>query len=141
MGKHARDRLRWWPSLLALALGTGVAEAHHSFAAHFKGDELVTVTGSVTGFRLTNPHGLVFLTVEEDGEAVEWKAETNSPSILRRRGWTPDSLKPGDRVTIEGYRARDGSNYLRIAYVVFPDGRRLEGQRPEAQADVAAGKD
>jgi hypothetical protein len=114
-------------------LGSAAAGAHHSFAVHFVGDELITVTGVVTEFTFRNPHGLLTLeVVEKDGSVEQWRVETNSPNILRRRGWTSDSIKPGDEVTIEGFPARDGSNSMRIARVVLADGRELTGQRPAA---------
>jgi hypothetical protein len=107
------------------------ALAHHSFAVHFVGDELVTVRGVVTEFTFRNPHGLVMLDeTRADGTIVHWRIETNSPNILRRRGWAPDSVQSGDVVTIEGYPARDGSSSLRVARLVFADGRELTGQRP-----------
>jgi hypothetical protein len=111
------------------------AGAHHSFAVHFVPEGRVTVSGVVTHFRFTNPHGLLFLDVtNEQGAAEQWKAETNSPNILRRRGWSETSIKAGDRVTIEGYPARDGSKFMRIARVAYADGRELIGQRPDPSA-------
>ena len=100
---------------LLLALAADCAVAHHSFAVFFDTDSsLRKVTGVVKEFRFTNPHGVVTLAVTEGTHEVIWRAETNSPSILRRRGWSPDSLHVGDRVTIEGWPARDGSRYLRM---------------------------
>lgn len=128
--------------LLALAaLGVGTtANAHHSFAVHFIGDKLVTVTGIVTAFSFRNPHGMLELdAIEGDAITGQWSAETNSPNILRRRGWAADSIKPGDRVTIEGYPARDGSNSMRIYRVIYADGRELTGQRPAV--GIADGQD
>jgi Family of unknown function (DUF6152) len=91
------------------------ASAHHSFAVFFDtNDHLQKVTGIVKEFRFTNPHGVVTLVVTEGNKEVIWRAETNSPSFLRRRGWTPDSLHVGDKVTLEGWPARDGSHYIRI---------------------------
>ena len=98
-----------------LALAQAFAVAHHSFAVFFDTDnQLRKVTGTVTEFRFTNPHGVVTLAVLEGGHEVIWRAETNSPSILRRRGWTPESLKIGEKITIEGWPARDGSKYMRL---------------------------
>jgi uncharacterized protein DUF6152 len=67
----------------------------------------------------------------EGGAKQQWKIETNSPNILRRRGWTETSIKPGDVVTVEGYPARDGSNFMRVYRVTYADGRELVGQRPD----------
>lgn len=109
------------------------AAAHHSFAVHFVGDRLVTVSGVVTEFRFTNPHGvLLFTSTDADGHTADWRAETNSPNVLRRRGWSKDALKPGDEVTITGFPARDQDNYMRISRVEFADGR------PSLQAQAKA---
>jgi hypothetical protein len=100
---------------LALTLASGAAPAHHSFAVFFDTESQVRkVTGVVKEFRFTNPHGVVTLAVAEGDRQVIWRAETNSPSILRRRGWSADSLHVGEKITIEGWPARDGSKYLRL---------------------------
>jgi hypothetical protein len=119
------------------ALGTvGTrAAAHHSFPVHFVPGKLITISGVVTQFSFRNPHGVLSFTVADStGAAAQWRAETNSPNILRRRGWTEDSIKPGDRVTIEGYPARDGSQFMRVYRVIYADGRELVGQRPDPNA-------
>jgi hypothetical protein len=118
--------------LLGALLGIASAEAHHSFSVHFVPDEIVRVSGVVTEFRFRNPHGLVFFAVEGEGGDEIWRAETNSPNVLRRRGWSERSIAVGDRVTIEGYPARDDARTMRIARVLFDDGRELIGQRPPA---------
>jgi hypothetical protein len=128
---------------LALLAATFVAtpgRAHHSFAVHFVADRLVTVRGTVDEFTFRNPHGVLLVTaVGEGGGGEMWKIETNSPNILRRRGWTETSVKAGDVVTIEGYPARDGSNFMRVYRVTFADGRELVGQRPDPS--VVSGDD
>jgi hypothetical protein len=118
-------------ALLAVA-AAGTAAAHHSFAVHFVADKIVTVKGTVEDFSFRNPHGLLMLTAKDaSGAEQHWRIETNSPNILRRRGWSEDSIKPGDQVTVEGYPARDGSPSMRVYKVTFPDGRELVGQRPD----------
>jgi hypothetical protein len=77
---------------------------------------------------------MLLVAVEDVGQQAEWKIETNSPNILRRRGWSETSIKAGDRVTVEGYPARDGSNFMRVYRVTYPDGRELVGQRPDPNA-------
>lgn len=105
------------------------AGAHHSFAVHFDDGRIISIKGVVSDFRFTNPHGRIYLTVKNtSGEEEQWQAETNAPSILRRRGWSKNSVMKGDIVTIEGYPTRDGSNYIRITRVLFEDGRELIGQ-------------
>lgn len=118
-------------AIAALALAAALpASAHHSFAVYFDPDDAVTLEGTVTAFRFTNPHGTLVL--EVDGE--EWRAETNAPVVLRRRGWSRDSLRPGQHVSVSGWRARDGRNYMRIREVRDADGHMI-GNAPFGQND------
>jgi hypothetical protein len=112
---------------LALVAWLGMvasAYAHHSFAVFFNTDvQLVKITGVVRDFQFRNPHGVITLMVPKGSTQILWRAETNSPSVLRRRGWTPDSLHVGDKVTLEGWPARDGTRYIRLKAATLPDGR------------------
>ena len=118
----------------ALALATA-AHAHHSFAVFFDPNRDISITGKVTAFRFTNPHGLVVLEVTDaQGRVREWRAETNSPAVLVRRGWTRDAIKPGDIVTIEGWPSRDGKPYIRLRRALRPDGS-LVGTAPFGRQD------
>jgi len=101
----------------------GAVQAHHSFAVFFNTDnKLVRITGVVKEFQFQNPHGVITLVVTQGAGNIIWKAETNSPSLLRRRGWAPDSLHTGDKVTIEGWPARDGTLYMRMKAAFHADG-------------------
>jgi hypothetical protein len=114
---------------IGLALGAPAALAHHSFAVHFVDDRTIEVNGTVSAFRFSNPHGVLSFDVKKDDGTVEqWRAETNSPSVLRRRGWTKDSLKAGDSIRIVGFPSRDGTPYMRISKITFADGHELIGQ-------------
>jgi hypothetical protein len=110
-----------------LAVAAALAEpgsplAHHSFAT-FDPGKLVTITGKVSQFAFTNPHGVIALTVTRaDGSPREWRVETNAPVILLRRGWSRDSIKPGETVRIEGWPTRDGRAYLRLRRAMRADG-------------------
>jgi hypothetical protein len=127
-------------ALVAAAFVAAPVRAHHSFAVHFVADRLITVHGTVDEFTFRNPHGVLMLTAKgADGAEQQWKIETNSPNVLRRRGWTETSIKSGDVVTIEGYPARDGSNFMRVYRVTYADGRELVGQRPDP--NVVSGDD
>jgi hypothetical protein len=110
---------------LALGLSlVGSASAHHSFAVFFDTDtKLVKITGVVRDFQFRNPHGVITLAVPKGKGQIIWRAETNSPSVLRRRGWTPESVHVGDTVTLEGWPARDGSRYIRLRSAHLADGR------------------
>ena len=114
---------------IGLVLGAPAALAHHSFAVHFVDDRTIEVNGTVSAFRFSNPHGVLSFDVKKDDGTVEqWRAETNSPSVLRRRGWTKDSLKAGDSIRIVGFPSRDGTPYMRISKITFADGHELIGQ-------------
>jgi hypothetical protein len=101
---------------LLLSVPAGAALAHHSFAVFFSSDkDVASIKGTVKAYRFTNPHGVIDLVVPTaSGGEEPWRVETNSPSILVRRGWTKDSLAVGEIITIQGWRARDGSNYMRL---------------------------
>nr|WP_166178825.1 DUF6152 family protein [Altererythrobacter segetis] len=119
----------------SLALLPAAAQAHHSFAAFFDPSKSVTITGTVTEFRFTNPHGMVALDVKKpDGSIEKWRAETNAPVVLVRRGWTRDAIKPRDTVTIDGWPSRDGRNYLRLRDLKDAHGKPI-GSLPFGQKD------
>jgi hypothetical protein len=109
------------------------AQAHHSFAVYFDSAKSVTISGKVTAFRFTNPHGTIVLEVaDEQGRVREWRAETNAPVVLQRRGWTRASVKAGETITIEGWPSRDGKPYIRLRRATHADGR-LIGAAPFGQ--------
>lgn len=111
--------------LAAVFLAPVPALAHHSFAAVFDSSQTLTLDGEVTKVEWTNPHIWVYLDVVDDqGEVVNWQCEGGTPNSLRRRGWSSDTLQPGDHVEIEGWRAHDGSETCN-ARVMIKDGRRL----------------
>lgn len=112
--------------LLVLCLVSASSLAHHSAALFYKVQDRVTVSGTVTEFRFSNPHAILkFEVVGEDGETQEWTAETTSPSILRRRGWSQESFKPGEKVTLEGMPSVDGSYLMRITRAFREDGTEI----------------
>jgi hypothetical protein len=111
----------------ALALATpSVVYGHHSFAAFFSSDKIVEINGKVSSFRFQNPHGTIVIEVPVQGGGVrEWRVETNAPVVLMRRGWSRNSLKAGDVVTIDGWQARDGKPYLRLRQAFDAQGKRI----------------
>ena len=108
----------------AVVLPSGHAVAHHSFAAEFDAEKPVTLKGTVVKWEMVNPHGWITVDVTGlGGEKVRWMVETSNPNGLMRLGWTKNSLKPGDQITVEAYRAKDGSNTANAARVTLADGR------------------
>jgi Family of unknown function (DUF6152) len=114
-------------SLLALLpLITTPVAAHHSAALFYDLEGHVEVTGTVTEFRFANPHAVVKLDViGPDGDVQHWTAETTSPSILRRRGWSQQSFTTGEKIRIEGLPSRDGSYLVRIQRAFREDGTEI----------------
>ena len=120
---------------LTIAAAASTAQAHHSFAVYFDSSKDVTIKGKVTAFRFTNPHGTIVLDVADaQGRVREWRAETNAPVVLQRRGWSRDTIKPGQVVTIDGWPSRDGKPYLRMRRAVDANGG-LIGSAPFGRQD------
>jgi hypothetical protein len=85
--------------------------AHHSSRAEYDENQPITLSGTVKKVMWKNPHVLLFLDVKNGGgKVINWELELASPNGLMSQGWKVDSLRPGDQVTVNGYRARDGSN-------------------------------
>ena len=100
--------------------------AHHSFAAEFDANSPIEVEGTVIKVQWTNPHTYFYIEVEtDDGDFEEWGMEMGSPNGLARRGWSRNSLKIGDVVTVTGSRARDGKAKANVQTVVLDTGERL----------------
>ena len=95
--------------------------AHHSFAAEYDASKAVTLTGTVTEVQWTNPHIFIFLDVpdEKTGAIVNWTLEMGGPNALLRLGWKRDSLKTGDKVTVEGSLAKNGSPLVNAKSIVM----------------------
>jgi hypothetical protein len=121
-------KVRWivflGSSMLALAVAP--AFAHHSFAAEYDSTKPVTLKGAVTKMEWQNPHARFYIDVrDEAGTVNNWEFELASPNGLMRRGWNRNSLKPGDTVMVEGYRAKDGSKLVNARNVTLGDGRKI----------------
>jgi hypothetical protein len=85
--------------------------AHHSFSAEFDVGRPVELTGTVRNIEWTNPHAWLHLEVEQaDGKVEAWAVELLGVNALARGGLSSRNLKAGDRLTITGFGARNGTN-------------------------------
>ncbi len=107
---------------LALTM-TSVVFAHHS-SAMFDKSVIREVNATVIEFQWTNPHVWIQIEIQGDGGgAQEWSIETLGPNSLFRKGWRPNSFKPGDDIEIKFNPMRDGSPAGGFIGAKFPDGR------------------
>jgi hypothetical protein len=98
---------------------------HHSVSAEFDLSKRITLQGQVTRIEWMNPHVYVYVDVRADGKSATWACETAGPNTLARQGWSRTSLKIGDRVTVVGFRARDGAYVASAREVVLANGRKV----------------
>jgi hypothetical protein len=116
-----------------LLLGMVPASAHHSFEAEYDRNQKVTLKGKVTKVEWQNPHVYYYIDVpDEKGTVVNWAIEVGAPNGLYRNGWRRDSLKIGDAVTVEAFRAKAGGPHANGSSVTLSDGRKVfSGQNTE----------
>jgi hypothetical protein len=100
------------------------ALAHHSIAL-YDTDNLATVKGIVTKIEWTSPHVFVYFAADENGESVEWSMELDPPVLLRRYGWSKETVNVGDTIICTGAPARSGAKTMRGAIVELEDGTQL----------------
>ena len=114
-------------SLAVLCIGALAAPAlaHHSFAM-FDSSKTVTMTGTVKEFEWTNPHVWLRIMVDDaSGTSRQWALEMGAPGQQTRVGWKPDSVKPGDKVTVTIHPLKDGSRGGQFMHAVLPSGQEL----------------
>lgn len=120
-------------SIIFASFCTGIAFpvlAHHS-AAIFDLEKEIALEGTVVKFQFTNPHVWLHINVpDEGGNLVEWRIESVSPNMLKRKGWKRNSFKPGDQVSIKAYPTKDGEPKGAFIRAVLPDGSVL-GRKEE----------
>ncbi len=123
-----------WISSLATVVVVGLviaglpAEAHHASAPFYDDTKSVEAIGVVTSFRFQNPHSFVFIEGEnEDGETVQWEVEMGPAVMMSRRGWTPETIKPGDPIKAVGQPSRaPGTFGICCAQLTRPDGSPIQ---------------
>jgi hypothetical protein len=99
--------------------------AHHGVPA-FDMSKVVTIKGTVIDYQLINPHMLLRVKViGDDGNSVEWMVESVSALMLMRMGFTRDTFKPGDAITVLGHANKDGKPTMVLVKFILPDGKEM----------------
>ena len=120
-----RSVLACFPALLFAALP---ALSHHSFEAEYDSKKPIKLTGTVTKVEWLNPHIYYYVDVKDDaGKITNFAVEGGTPNQLYRQGWRKDSLRVGDVVTVQGFRAKDGANHVNGRMAILADGTRVFG--------------
>jgi hypothetical protein len=119
--------------LTVVALAVPRADAHHSFAAEFSYDQSGTITGEVVEVLFVNPHARYFVALEDDdGNEILWDAQTRSPNALFNIGWNKDTIRVGERITIDGNLGRNNARKIWIVEVRKASGEKIRptGEEP-----------
>ena len=119
---------------VALVAAAGKTAAHHSFAAEFDSTKPIKLSGVVTKVEWTNPHVWFYINVKDEktGEVTNWGAEMGPPHGLQRSGWRRETLKIGERVTVQGSLAKNGSKRMNARSVTLAS----TGGRPGETLDA-----
>ena len=122
-------------AMAGLLVAARPVAAHHAFAAEFDADKPATLTGAVTKIEWTNPHAWFYVDVkDETGKVTNWALEMGSPNGLMRAGWTRNSMKIGDEVTVEASRAKNGTPSANARVVTLKNtGQRLFAASSQGQ--------
>ena len=111
---------------LAALLAVIPVYAHHPFSAEYDANKPVTLMGTVTKVDWENPHAHIYMDVQGDnGQTEHWTMELGSPSKLKTLGWNGDMVKMGHQITVEGWKARDGSNRANANNITLADGKKM----------------
>jgi hypothetical protein len=128
-----KDRQAMFGFVVSCVVFVAPLFAHHSFAAEFDREQPLRVTGTVTKIEWTNPHIWIYVDVKgPDGANINWAFQGGPPVYLSRAGWNKNDVKIGDTISVQGFRARDGSNHAAGGQITLPDGRRVFALQIEA---------
>ncbi len=107
-------------------LAVSPIRAHHAFAAEYDAKKQVHLEGVVTQMEWINPHTWIHIDVTDaDGKVTSWMIEGGSPNILLRRGFNKGSLEKGQKISVDWFQAKDGSNRANGSNITYPDGKKL----------------
>ena len=130
--------------VLSLMIGGGVLfasaplPAHHGTGVAYQTDKWITLQGTVTEWIWSNPHcGLLFDVTDDKGNVEHWGAELGNPHMLSTAGFSKDTVKPGDKVTVIGHPSRSGAPRLEFDHMTLPDGRSLSMKNVKGNGERA----
>ena len=124
-------------TMLAIVFWSNSAAAHHSFAPVYDGNREITVIGVVTQFKFVNPHATMLMDVtDESGKVVKWTVEFAGSLNLSEVGWTADSIKAKERVTVTGNPTHTGSHGMFFRKLVRADGTELLNSGLQRTKDI-----
>jgi Family of unknown function (DUF6152) len=112
-------------ALVGMIVATDPALAHHPFASQFDAAAPVHLTGKVTRVEWSNPHVKIHMIAGTAAGDQDWTLEAAGPAELGRKGWTRNTLKAGDQITVDGYRAKSESTTAAARTIELPGGRTL----------------
>lgn len=119
-------KLTVFSACMSLLVLPAIACAHHAFDAEFSRDLPIELEGTVTGVQWSNPHARVYVdVVTEDGTTNNWNLELASPNMFMRQGWGKDTLQPGEKVMVTGWRARNEPYVGNVGTIKKEDGQEL----------------
>ena len=108
----------------SILLSTITVLSHHSFSAQYDRTKPIKFTGKVSKVEWMNPHVYFYVDVQEGGKTTNYACEVGAPNGLYRNGWRKDTVKQGDTVSVDGWRAKDGSDTVNAGTVTF-NGKRI----------------
>jgi hypothetical protein len=120
------NRITWAGAGMLALFAAGPAFAHHPFASEFDAQAPLTLSGAVTQVEWNEPHVYVHVDVKDtNGQTRNWNLELASPAMLSRKGWSTDTLKQGEVITVKGYRAKSEPFVATGRMVEMPGGKKL----------------
>lgn len=129
---HSIRKLFLLSSLVFCLMVSPTSFSHHSFTAEFVADKTATLKGTIKQVWFKNPHVRYLIVIEnENGEDETWDARGSPVVWLARKGWTKETIQPGDTVEMYGYLGRDGRKMLSIMTITLADGTVLVDRAPE----------
>jgi hypothetical protein len=129
--KKQRTKVLVLSVFVGALLSARTLSAHHGTSISYDATKPITLKGTVTEFVFQNPHAQIYFDVKDaDGKVVHWGGELNSPGNLRRDGWSKETFKAGDQITLTVHPSRAGTPFGNVdrSKPVILNGKELPGR-------------